>query len=75
MDGIFNDVVGKVVSESIAGACFDSATGNPHAEATAMVISSIAKFSLAEAKESPAKPHAAADMDIDRIGFARPAHG
>jgi hypothetical protein len=35
----------------------------------------LAKFSLAEAKESPAKPHAAANMDIDRIGFARPAHG
>lgn len=47
VNGIFDDVVGIIVGGSVAGAWLGAATGDPHAEAPAVVISAGSQFALA----------------------------
>jgi hypothetical protein len=47
VDGIFGDVVGKVVGLSVADTAFDAAAGQPEAEAAAVVVAAGANLSLA----------------------------
>src|SRR5688572_21094383 len=50
MNGIFNDVISKLITLSIHGSCFHSATGHHHRITSWMMISSvifIGKISLA----------------------------
>jgi len=46
VDGLVGDVVAKVVGFAVGGATFYTATGQPHAEAAAMVVAAIAEFAL-----------------------------